>query len=408
MRRLLKLLLALALLAATPFGLAYVLNDQPAAETRLDPSCSGEPRTLNNGDTLTLMSWNIQYSASRKYHFFYDGGPTTRPEQPDVDATLQAISRVIADQGPDVLLIQEIDRDSARTGRVDQLPALVKAANAPCAVTAQYHRSKFVPSPMPDFLGRVDMHVGFISRFTLQNALRIQLPLLKESWFRQQFNLKRALLTAEIPIEGLDKPLALANTHLSAFSFGDGSMEEQVRVLMQWMESRDSDQPWILVGDMNLLPPGDDPKRLGADAAYYADSRNPVELLLPKFKEIFGENQLDPSVRTYLPFGAASPDRKIDYVFYGGPITVIDARVIGEASALSDHLPILFTVRVGDAPEQEARVRPQRKKAGVIEGDGLLSPELVERRNRERPLRRDKDPNTDSRADTGSPGHPTD
>lgn len=408
MRRMLKLLLALALLAATPFGLAYVLNDQPAAETRPDPSCTGETRTLNNGDTVTLLSWNIQYAASRKYHFFYDGGPTTRPEQPDVEATLESIGRVIADQGADILLIQEIDRDSARTGRVDQLPALVKAANAPCAVTAQYHRSRFVPSPMPDFLGRVDMHVGFISRFTLQSALRIQLPLLKESWFRRQFNLKRALLTAEIPVKGLEKPLALANTHLSAFSFGDGSMEEQVRVLMRWMESRPSDQPWILAGDMNLLPPGDDPKRLGADAAYYADARNPVEMLLPKFNEIFGEDQLDPKKRTYLPFGASAADRKIDYVFYGGPIEVLEARVISEESAISDHLPILFTVRVGEAAAQEARVRPVRKKPGVIEGEGVLSPELVERRNRERPLRRDKDPNTDSRADTGSPGQPTD
>lgn len=406
MRRLAKALIALGLLAATPYGLAYVLNDHPADVGPMDVTCSAEPRKLKDGDSLSVMSWNLQYSGSRKYHFFYDGGPTTRPEMPDVEATLAQIGRVITDQGADLLMIQEVDRDSARTGRVDQLPALVRAANAPCAVTAEYHRSMFVPSPIPDFLGRVDMHLALISRFTLQNALRIQLPLLKESWFRQQFNLKRALLTTEIPVEGLDKPLAVAVTHLSAFSYGDGSMEDQVRVLMQWMESRPADQPWLLSGDMNLLPPGDDPARLGTDASYYADAHNPVEMLLPKFHEIFGDQQLAVESRTYIPFGAAKPDRKIDYVFYGGPVEVLEAQVLSEELNISDHLPVVFTVRVGKAPEQEARVQPERRAPGRLDPSAVLSDDLVDRRNRARPDRPDKDPNTDSRADTGSPGKP--
>lgn len=408
MRRLLRILAALGVLAVAPFALVWSLNDHPEPQMALEANCSAEPRTLTKGESVSFLSWNLQYAASRKYHFFYDGGHTTRPEMVDVEATLAEIGRVLRDQGADILLIQEVDRDSARTGRVDQLPSLLTAANAPCAVSAPYHRSAFVPSPVPDFLGRVDMHLALISRYPLQAALRIQLPLMKESWIRREFNLKRALLTAEVPIEGMDQPLAIAVTHLSAFSYGDGSMEEQVRVLKSWMESRPANQPWVLSGDMNLLPPGDDPKRLGTDAAYYADAQNPVELLLPQFQEIFGENQLAPESRTYITFGAASPDRKIDYVFYGGPVELLEARVLSEETDISDHLPIAFTLRVGELPPQPARVEPERKTMGVLEENGVTSADLIERRNRERPLRKDKDPNTDSRADTGSPGNPKD
>ena len=167
----------------------------------------------------------------------------------------------------------------------------------------------------------------------------------------QAFNLKRALLEGEVKTEGLDHNLALANTHLSAFSRGDGTLGKQVATLADWMGRRPAHQPWILAGDFNLLPPGDYPQRLTTESELYADANNPIETLLPRFQEIAAD-PLDPANRTYLPFGAAEPDRKIDYVFYGGPLKLVEAEVLRSASAISDHLPlrVVFEVLDPNAP----------------------------------------------------------
>ena len=178
-------------------------------------------------------------------------------------------------------------------------------------------------------------------------ALRDEAALMDEARVVQALNLKRALLTAEVPVAGLDQPLAVAVTHLSAFSFGDGTLEAQVAALADWMESRPPGQPWVLAGDFNLLPPGDNRDRLAVERDLYADETNPIESLIPRFTTAFPD-PLDPAARTYLPFGADSPDRKIDYVFVGGPVRVQSAEVLVRHSDISDHLPIVLDVVVGE------------------------------------------------------------
>jgi endonuclease/exonuclease/phosphatase family metal-dependent hydrolase len=188
------------------------------------------------------------------------------------------------------------------------------------------------------------------------------LALLDEPRLFQALNLKRALLTAEIPVEGLEKPLAVAVTHLSAFSFGDGTHPKQVEALAAWMASHPPDQPWILAGDMNLLPPGDDRNRLTTERELYADEPNPINQLIPRFTEVFSD-QLSPANRTYLPFGAAEPDRKIDYIFYGGPLEIRSAQVLREHSAISDHLPIRLEMVIPLPPEPAPPAVPEETPA---------------------------------------------
>jgi endonuclease/exonuclease/phosphatase family metal-dependent hydrolase len=316
------------------------------------PGRAGRPG-LVAGRPFRVVSWNIQYSAGRKHRFFYDGGDAVHVPRQDVEETLQALQAALRALQPQVTLLQEVDRNSDRTHRMDQLPALAGASGvaALCRASATYHRSPFVPHPLPVPLGRVAMDLAILTAGPLladPPAERIALPLLVESRFRQAFNLKRALLTAAVPVEGWDRPLLLAVTHLSAFSHGDGTLDRQVAVLAEWMAAHPPEQPWILAGDLNLLPPGDDPARLHLEAEHYtAGDGNPLHALIPRFRtatpvaELLGEAH-----RTYLPHGAAAPDRKIDYVFVGGPVRVDAVRVAVEHGALSDHLPMVVDVRV--------------------------------------------------------------
>lgn len=353
-------------------GLVFGTEYTPAPEEPVTGACEGEAKPLKSGVPLTMVSWNVQFAGSRAYEFFYEGGTAVNVPEDVVNATVAGVSQALSGMGADLVMLQEVDRDSRRTHHIDQHAGVLAGAGLPCGMSTPYWRSPYVPTPSFERVGSVDMHLSLMSRGPLLSGSRHALALLKENRVVQAFNLKRALMTAEIPVEGLDRPLAVANTHLSAFSYGDGSMADQVRTLEAWMAARPADQAWILAGDLNLIPEGDDPKRLGEAAGLYADDPNPVALLTSRFQEAFGDRALDPSARTWVPFGSDKAERKIDWVFYGGPLTVIDATVAGEYYKLSDHLPLVVRFQLGAPPAPPPTVDPFANP--VTPGEGAAAP----------------------------------
>ena len=301
-------------------------------------------RTLNVGDTFKILSWNLQYCASRKHHFFYDGGFAVHVPREDVTETINGIQNVLESERPEIAFLQEVDRDSARTARIDQLRSLIEYRPDVSWSSAPYHRSPFVPAPFSSPLGKIDLHLALASAFKLGSVERKQLALLDEPKIRQIFNLKRALLTAKIPIENSTRHLHIGQTHLSAFSFGDGTIKKQIAEITAWIDTLPKGEPWILAGDFNILPPNDTPSRL-SESELYADSEPPINLLIPKYKTLF-KDLLAKEARTYFPFGATEPDRKIDYVFYGGSLEVVSQKVLLRNE--SDHLPLVGEFKLLD------------------------------------------------------------
>jgi endonuclease/exonuclease/phosphatase family metal-dependent hydrolase len=318
------------------------LNFSPSAREPLVPECIRPGKLLKPGDTFSVLSWNLQFAGSRKEAFFYDGGTAVHVPEARVQETMKGMAKVIQENAPDVLFLQEVDRDSARTGRVDQLQAYLGAGEWACWSSTPYHKSRYVPHPSHEHLGRIDLHMAVLSRFALASGERIALPGLAEGWLRKQFNLKRALQWVSLPVEGAP-PIRLGNTHLSAFSHGDGTLSHQVGVLKAWMGL---DESWLLAGDMNMLPPGDDPSRLETPGSSYGDDPNPIEVLNPERFDVAKQDLLAESARTYLPFGAEKPDRKIDYLLASERLELVEERVLIEASEWSDHLPVWAVFRV--------------------------------------------------------------
>lgn len=307
-----------------------------------------QPVTLRRGQSLevgqpfTVLCWNLQFCASRRHEFFYDGGRAVHVPKADVRRTLAAITSVLADERPDVALLQEVDRDSARTGRVDQLQPLLEAGDWCAWASTPYHQARYVPVPSHRPLGRIGMHLAVLSRFPLGPGRRIDLPRLDEPRWRQALNLKRALLSMPLAVAG-ETALRLGSVHLSAFSRGDGTLALQTARLAAWMRRRPD---FLLGGDFNLLPPGDDPARLGVEVGHYPEGSPPLRRLLDAFDDVSGHRVADPAWRTYLPFGATSPDRRLDYLFHGTRLEVLEACVLRQYSELSDHLPVRARLRV--------------------------------------------------------------
>lgn len=301
----------------------------------------GAPRPLRRGEPVTVLTWNLQFCGSRHHWFFYDGGPDVHVPPQHVAEALEGVGALLDREQADLVLLQEVDRDSARTGRVDQLAALLARRPVARWMSTPYHRSRFVPVPPRTPLGRIDLELAVLSAYPLGAGVRTALPMLREPWIRQQFNLHRALLTTTVPIDGGGE-LAVGVTHLSAFSRGDGTLAAQVDVLRAWIEAqRAAGRSFVLAGDLNLLPPGDDPARLGAGASEYAEGSPPVARLFEVARSaVPADRLLDPAAYTYLPPGAVTPDRVLDYVFVSDDLVVQEAGPVPMDPMISDHVPV--------------------------------------------------------------------
>ncbi len=313
-----------------------VRNFRPSDCEALHPVSIKSGKVLRPGDRFSVLTWNVQYAGSRENLFFYEGGNAVHVPEGRVRKTMKSIAGVIGQMSPDLVFLQEVDRDSDRTARIDQLQAYLDAGEWACWSSTPYHKSAYVPHPSWKHLGRVNFHLSILSSFALEKGGRIALPGLSESWIRRQFNLKRAIQWLTLPVEGGD-PIRIANTHLSAFSFNDGTLRNQVRILRDWMQLP---HPWLLAGDMNMLPPGDDINRFQNISPNYTEDPNPMLELEPERFDVARKNLLGPENRTYLPFGADEPDRKIDYLLASEDLELIEQRVLREANEMSDHLPI--------------------------------------------------------------------
>ncbi len=292
------------------------------------------------GGRLRILSWNIQFCAGRRCLFFYDGGRDSRVTAAEVIHTLGGIAALIRSVEPDLVLLQEVDRRSARTAGLDQLQLLQDQLHFPVYATTPYFRVPYVPVPAHAPLGAVHMDLVVLSRYRLQPGTRIALPPLREPRWRRAFNLRRAIQRLTLPVGS--GSLALLHTHLSAFSRGDGTLARQVRVLVDAIPSG----PVLLAGDLNSLPPGDDAGALGRDRTLY-DQPTPITPLYDVLQPVFPPPGRAPQERfTYVPWGSNRADRTIDYLF-GRGFTVERVERCTDGSRWSDHLPVVADLVFG-------------------------------------------------------------
>jgi endonuclease/exonuclease/phosphatase family metal-dependent hydrolase len=302
-------------------------------------------RPLEIGRPFSVLVWNIQYCAGRSARFFYDGGEAVHVPLERTLRSLTAVARAIRDLDADIVLLQEVDRDSDRTSRIDQHVELLQRLTYPCHTSTSYYENRYVPFPPWQHLGRVDMHLSVFSRFALDSARRHPMPPLREGWLRRQFNLRRAILEVQVPTSRGER-LRVLNTHLDAFSRGDGTLPLQMAAVADCMRAG---EPALVGGDFNALPPGDDPARLGADSELYRDEGWPLQLMFDHWQSAvpLEAHQDEPERwRTWLPFGAETAERAIDHLFATDGVEILDSTVASGLHELSDHLPLKVEMRL--------------------------------------------------------------
>ncbi len=332
--------------------IVYLLTFHPSEE-QSEPVTNGPGAPLlPAGAPVKVLSWNVQYMAGKDYVFFYDlldgSGPDTRPSAQAVASTLADVARVIGEENPDLVLLQEMDDGSARTDGADQLALLLNLLPPEycCHASAFYWKAGFVPHPK--IMGRVGMKLSIVSKYQIGSALRHQLPLMPGDPVTKAFNFKRAILEVALPrTDGTQ--LCVMTTHLDAFSQGTDTMQRQVEALGNLLKSRTVQKmPWILGGDFNLLAGSNAYQRLPESERAYFNPTTELSPLLATYPSVPSlatiESPQFAQWHTHFPNGSRStaPDRTIDYVFYSSLLKTTDSKVLQHGTwTISDHLPIV-------------------------------------------------------------------
>ncbi len=348
-----------ALVALLVIGWAWQSVPWYPPVSEAEVSCQQPVPPWDGQRPLKVLSYNVQYMASKNYVFFYDveGGPDTQPSLEHTRWTLDRVADIIRDEQPDVLMLQEInDQYDSRTHHVDQLAQLQRrlAEQAfPCQASAYYWKAGLVLHP--SVLGSVSMKLITLSRYPLTSARRHQLPLMDKDPLTQRFYFQRAILEAHMATaDGAE--VALLNTHYDAWGEGSDLMNRQVGVSLKLLESLDQRQiPWLFGGDLNLLP--DDNGRQWRRLSQYFDEQTALKPLYDRYGAIPAKPDLLGADAahwlTHYPNDPAvtGPDRTIDYLFYSDQWQLLRAYVRQHDTLdVSDHLPVVGLFGLSPAP----------------------------------------------------------
>jgi len=346
----------LVLLAGGFLVWGWAVSFEPKPVSVVPVISDAEAPKLKVGQSLKVLSWNIQFLAGKGHVFFFDlpgnKGPDEMPSQADIERTLPEVVRIIKDENPDVILLQEVDEGARRTYHQDQLQRILALLPKEYSqnTSAYYWKMPFVPHPR--ILGSVGMKLSIISRYKINSALRYSLPQAPYPPVARWFQFRRAMLEARLAVED-GSELVVMDAHLDAFIKTSELKKQETAFLAKRFAALDSlHTPWIFGADMNMLPPGFYARTPKAEQYWFRPDADAGPLYasfnaLPTLAGLTGPDSL--RNRTHFPNrpDATGLDKTIDFMFYANSIAV-DSFTVRQDDCLkiSDHMPIIARFRL--------------------------------------------------------------
>ncbi|HEY8503861.1 MAG TPA: endonuclease/exonuclease/phosphatase family protein [Gemmataceae bacterium] len=242
---------------------------------------AGQPPEPPAEMTLRVLSYNIHHG-----------------EGTDGKVDLDRVAKVLKAARPHLVALQEVDRNTRRSGGVDQTAVLARLTGM--------HGSF---GKAIDFQGG-EYGQAVLSTFPIRSVEVHRLPGKTEQE-------SRVAVEARVEIDG--RPLTFLSTHLQ---HDDGPTREKQAAKIVELFARGGG-PMILAGDLNALP--DSP---------------PLKVLAERWAVATADRKL-------LTFPSAEPVRQIDYILYrpADRFRVVGSEVIAEKVA-SDHRPVLAVLEL--------------------------------------------------------------
>ena len=317
----------------------------------------------NSPDSLKVMTWNIRFGAARIPWFGDSCGDRVIMTSGEVISHLEKIAEFIKIIQPHILLLQEVDVGSKRSGYIDQVQWLLDHTDFNYGAYASMWQAQFIPS---DGLGRVDAGNAILSRWEITDAERIQLPLrTDQDGLTQYFYLRRNILKTKIAVPNQNGFYSVC-AHTTAFAT-DNTKQKHIKKFEQVLDALSAaGAMFIAGGDLNSVPSSADstdycmedkcsgesyhnsmdsgPHKEGS----YFNNFTEEPLLLRSLYRLYSpaielELAKSPEHFTHSPWNTESADtiywdRKLDYIFSSGSLS--SGKTHQVTHQLSDHAPV--------------------------------------------------------------------
>ncbi len=310
-------------------------------------------KVLTLNQPFTITSWNIGYGGlDASADFFMDGGKQVRPSsEAHVQNNVNHLAEQAAELDSDILLLQEVDINSARSYAINEAEQITKALGVPLQSAFAYSFNvKFVPYPLPP-IGHVESGILTLNRFPADGATRIALES-SFPWPISAFQLKRCLLAERIPLADTDKELVLINLHLEAYDNGEGKAKQTAQLVQLLNEEYEKGNYVIAGGDFNSVLPG-----VNLDLYPLKETENfmPAMLdasILPEGWQFVTDDRVPTSRLLDHPYDAENLDNNQFYVIDGfilSPnVTLHQVQTVDYQFAWSDHNPVRIKVELAE------------------------------------------------------------
>jgi len=253
--------------------------------------------------SFRILTWNLSFgfgvgSASAAFQI---------PSRESSISKLKAIAEVLIEKKIDIALLQEVDFNSDRSSRIDQLTEVGRLSGLKYCAQALTWKANYVAYPYwppKSHFGFIRSGGGILSRYPLSGNDVFLYPKPREySWFYNQFYLFRFTQISSVLLPGKrgEKKIRLFNQHLEAFS--KANRQEQAQVLAGLMASqRFKNDALVAGGDFNAVPSYATKKSSFADdpRVDFADDTTHSQIsTLAGFRELIPEAQYRADEKSY-------------------------------------------------------------------------------------------------------------
>lgn len=350
------------LVVLTALGFAFLTwkDYRPAAEEAADTG--GKAMLLpDTCHELLFLSWNIGYGGLGKaMDFFYDGGNRVIPPLEEYQRSLNGIFNLLTSIDTlDFILIQEVDRSSARSYFTDQSEILTRNSVGFFHAYVNNYKVPYVPFPLSRPMGKVESGLMNVSRFQPSQSQRIA-SMANFPWPKRLFFPDRCLLVQRFPVQS-GKELVVVNFHNSAWTEGEALRVRERELIKKTVLSEYAKGNYVVAGgDWNQNPPGFNPYAFHSGEKIVSKGKClDADFLPPGWQWCWDKTR--------------PTNRDVDQAYYSGKTatTVIDFFIcspnvkVNEVKTLrlhfdyADHEPVYLRVKLMGEPARDSLDAPR-------------------------------------------------
>ena len=297
--------------------------------------------------TFTFLSWNIGFCGlGAEMDFFYDGGEMVRPTKQLIEKYTNGVLDYLQSvDNLDFILLQEVDKNSARTRKQDETEMILTALPKYATSFGTNYNVQFVPLPFTNPLGKVEIGQMNLSKNQPESSQRYSF-FSAYAWPKRLFMLDRCFVVSRFKLDN-GKEIVLMNTHNSAYDAGGKLREQEMPIIRDLMlEEYEKGNYVVAGGDWNQNPPEYDLSKV--DKTYPAVLREKLDASLfppdwqmvydaekPTNREIDAPLQKNKTEVTIIDFYILSPNIQVEQI-----------KTLSQNFEFSDHEPVYMKIKL--------------------------------------------------------------